>query len=57
MTESHWMSLVYALALLVLLVPAFLRLRMPGQVVLRNVALWLAAFAALGLVYTLFGPF
>ncbi|ACJ00740.1 MULTISPECIES: hypothetical protein [Rhodospirillales] len=57
MTESQWMSLVYALALLVLLVPAFLRLRMPGQVLLRNIALWLAAFAALGLIYSLFGPF
>jgi len=49
------MGLVYGLALLLLLLPAFRRL--PRRSWLRNLAIWLALFTAAGLIYNLFGPF
>lgn len=55
MDTSQWMGVVYGLLLLILLWPAFKR--MPKHDWLRNVAIWLALFAAAGLVYELFGPF
>ncbi len=55
MDTSKWMSVVYGLLLLLLLWPAFMR--MPKHNWQRNLAIWLALFAAAGLVYELFGPF
>lgn len=55
MTESQWMSLVASLFVLALLYPGLRR--MPREGMLRNVVIWLAAFAVLGLFYNAFGPF
>jgi len=54
MTEQQWMSLVGSLLLLAILWPGIRRL--PRQTMLRHVAVWLGAFAVLGLLYTSFGP-
>jgi len=55
MTTDKWMAVVYGLLLLVLLWPALARRPHGGW--LRGIAIWLALFAAAGLVYELFGPF
>jgi predicted RND superfamily exporter protein len=54
MTENQIMSLV----LLVLVLVLVLRTRrLPREGILPKIAIWLAIFAALGLFYSIFGPF
>ncbi len=55
MTESQWLSLVASLMVLAILYPGLRR--MPREGMLRNIVIWLAAFAVLGLIYNAFGPF
>lgn len=55
MTQGQWISLVASLMLLAFFFPAIRRF--PRDGLLRTIAIWLAIFAALGLIYTAFGPF
>jgi hypothetical protein len=52
--QSQWISVVYGLALLVVLYPAMRRLE--RGTLLRNIILWLVIFGAVGLAYRLFHP-
>ncbi len=53
--QFEWDYLVYLLILLVVVAPAILRWNWRGGVILRNIAIWLAAAVALALAYRLFG--
>ncbi|NQV60387.1 MAG: hypothetical protein HQ502_12005 [Alphaproteobacteria bacterium] len=54
MSQFEWGHLVYLLILLVVVAPAILRWNWRGGVILRNIAIWLALAAAIGLAYRLF---
>lgn len=55
MTQGQWISLIASLMLLAFFFPAMRRLPRDGM--LRNIAIWLAIFVVLGLLYNAFGPF
>ncbi|MBL6952356.1 MAG: hypothetical protein ISR50_06965 [Alphaproteobacteria bacterium] len=54
MSQFEWGHLIYLLILLAVVAPAILRWNWRGGVILRNIAIWLALAAAIGLAYRLF---
>ena len=56
MDQFEWSHLIYLLILLAVVAPAILRWNWRGGVMLRNIAIWLAAAVVLAIGYRFFAP-